>query len=132
MVYSAKLRALRDAKGVTNHELADISGVPESTVSRLMSGQTDNPSLANVCDIVRALDGSMDEVMGLASPVAKTEPDALQELIEKWNRLEAGLEHLHRALAVKDRWIMRMFTYSCILTLLFIATLIAGAIAMAG
>ena len=128
MVYSNKLRALRDAKGLTNHELSDISGVPESTVGRLMNGQTDNPSLQNVYDIVRALGGSMDDVLcmdvSLSHPNDKTNSEALQALTEHYDKLEEGLAHLHHALAMKDKWITRMFAYCCVITLLFIATLI--------
>jgi len=40
---------------LTPQQIADASGVPLSTVSRLLSGQTDNPTFQNVADVVKAI-----------------------------------------------------------------------------
>lgn len=59
------LKALKLKKNLTNQELSDLSGVPVGTINRIMANQTDNPSFQTVCDIVIALDGSLDELAGI-------------------------------------------------------------------
>lgn len=105
MVYANKLRELRDRKGLTNHELAALSGVPESTLCRILSGQTDNPGIQTVCDIVRALDGDMNEVCGFTAP---PKPN-----------LEST-DFIKHVMLVKDRWLRWMFVYCVVLTVMVI------------
>lgn len=66
MLYE-KLKALKMSKNLTIQEISEKSGVPSSTVSRIFSGQTDNPSFQNICDIVIAMEGSLDELVGIKS-----------------------------------------------------------------
>lgn len=71
------LAALKEARKLTNQQIADLSGVPLSTVTRIFNGQTDNPSFQTIIDIVTALDGSLDEIMGLKKPETPEENDKL-------------------------------------------------------
>ena len=64
------LKALKLKKNLTNQELSDLSGVPVGTINRIMANQTDNPSFQTVCDIVIALDGSLDELAGTITDTA--------------------------------------------------------------
>lgn len=77
-----KLKEMKESAHMSTKELSKKSGVPEATISRILSGQTENPCFYNVCDIVVALDGSVDELIN--NKKASTEkPDALIELYEK-------------------------------------------------
>lgn len=60
---STQLKELKDQRKLTNQQLADLAGIPVGTINRIMAGQTDNPSFQTVCDIVMALDGSLDELV---------------------------------------------------------------------
>lgn len=66
-----ELRKLKDEKNMTSQEISAASGVPASTVSRILSGQTDNPSFQNICDMVIAMGGSIDQLVGIASKSEK-------------------------------------------------------------
>lgn len=68
MLFLPKLKELKDRRGLTNQDIAELSRVPLSTVNRILSGQTDNPYFENVADIVIALNGSLDELVGIRSP----------------------------------------------------------------
>lgn len=68
MLFLPKLKELKDKRGLTNQDIAELSRVPLSTVNRILSGQTDNPYFENVADIVIALNGSLDELVGIRSP----------------------------------------------------------------
>lgn len=101
------IRALKEEKHMTSQQLADISKVPISTVNRILSGQTDNPGLQAVCDMVYALGGSVDEMMG--RPAEKQ--DAAVKLYE-------------RSIAVKNKWLLRLFVVCCILVFGILASII--------
>ena len=62
---ATQLKLMKEKRGLTNQQLADLSGVPVGTVNRILSGQTDNPSFQTICDLVLAMDGSLDELAGI-------------------------------------------------------------------
>ena len=62
---STQLKLLKEKRKLTNQQLSDLSGVPVGTINRILSGQTDNPSFQTVCDMVMAMDGSLDELVGI-------------------------------------------------------------------
>ena len=68
MLFLPKLKELKDKRVLTNQDISELSRVPLSTVNRILSGQTDNPYFENVADIVIALNGSLDELVGIRSP----------------------------------------------------------------
>jgi transcriptional regulator with XRE-family HTH domain len=57
------LKELKNKKGLTSKQIAEISKLPEKTVSRIFSGDTPNPYVDTICRIVAVLDGSLDEVL---------------------------------------------------------------------
>lgn len=77
-----RLVQLKEKSGLTNQQIVDKSGVPLSTVTRILNGQTDNPSYRNVADIVIAMKGSLDDIEGIEHPEEKT-PDKVLELYER-------------------------------------------------
>lgn len=110
------LRMLKDKKNVTNQELSDLSGVPIGTINRIMARQTDNPSFQTVCDIVIALDGSLDELAGLKSTVEKEDHNAAlnMEMVQMYRHL----------ISTKDKWIHRLFVCLCFLVVFILAVLV--------
>ena len=52
---SLRLRELRTAKGFTQAQLADLSGVPQSTISRLEAGKLANVNLKQMQQLADAL-----------------------------------------------------------------------------
>ena len=57
------LKELRTAKGNPSYkQIAEQSGVVERTVTRIFSGETDNPGVHHLRDIVKVLDGSLDGI----------------------------------------------------------------------
>lgn len=97
------LQRLKDKRKLTNQQLADLSGVPISSVQRILAGQTDNPSYQSICDLTTALGGSMDELAGIKSEPAEqaVENTAMYKLMEN-------------IIVEKDRWIMRLFIVCCV------------------
>lgn len=111
MAISNQLKQLKEKRKLTNQQLSDLSGVPIGTVNRILSGQTDNPSFQAVCDMVMAMDGSLDELVGIKEETAPTErKSASKEIIQLYEGI----------IADKNRWMVRLFTCCCVLTLVLI------------
>jgi transcriptional regulator with XRE-family HTH domain len=64
---SSNLRQLREARGLTQHQLAKLAGVPRATWAHLESGEA-NPTLAVLHRAAMALQVSLEEL--LAAPRA--------------------------------------------------------------
>lgn len=102
MDFTERLKALKSEKNMTSKEIANLSGVPESTVSRIISKRTSNPGFLDVTAIVRALDGSLDVVAGLCPP--KEKPESV--LIKKY---EKSINETRAALEKKDKQLRRTY-----------------------
>ena len=106
------IKASERKRKLTNQQLSDLSGVPVGTINRILSGQTDNPSFQTVCDMVMAMDGSLDELGGHPardSPGREKKPGQPGDPI----LYEAMIES-------KNKWLHRLFVCCCVLTLVLI------------
>ena len=56
------LLKLKTEKSLTNEQIADLSGVPMGTLVRILIGRTERPFFSAMSDIVRSMDGSVDEM----------------------------------------------------------------------
>ena len=81
-----KLTELKTSRKLTNQQISDLSGVPLSTVTRIFGGQTESPNLQTIADIVKALDGSVDELLGLRYEEKKEAP-VNTDLIELYKEI---------------------------------------------
>ena len=103
-MFTDKLRELKDERKLTNQQIADLSGVPLSTITRIFNGQTDNPNLQTISDIVRAMDGSFDELMGFSRKKG--------ECSDMSDRLILLYQEMIRN---KDKTIKVLFTCLCVI-----------------
>lgn len=83
MVHSASqfgkaLRILRDRCGVTQDDLASLSGVSRMTIAKIETGQTGTVRLDTAASLAGALGVGIDEIAGLA-PVDNN--DAIREFL---------------------------------------------------
>ena len=68
MNYLSKLQDLKDEKGLTYADIAELSGIPEQTVKRIFSGATPDPRFETIAKLTIALGGSLDVLSGLRNP----------------------------------------------------------------
>lgn len=61
MLYK-KLQNLKNSSGMTIQEISDKSKVSLPTVKRIFSGQTPDPGYSSVIAIIKALNGSIDDI----------------------------------------------------------------------
>lgn len=78
------LKELKKKTGMSCKQIADMTNLPERTVVRIMSGDTDAPRVDTLRRIVAVLGGSLDDIFAESgSVVANTDLTALQEEVEK-------------------------------------------------
>lgn len=70
-----KLKEIKAEKRLTNQVIADLSGVPLSTVTRVFNGQTDNPNIQTIEDIAVAMGVSLEDITGIKQVEEKVNPD---------------------------------------------------------
>ena len=56
------LKELKKKSGKKSKDIVEGTGLPERTVVRIFSGETDNPSISTLIPIVNFLGGSLDEI----------------------------------------------------------------------
>ena len=80
-----KLRQLKKKSQMTNQQIAEKSNIPESTVARIFSGKTPNPTITTVVSMARAMGGSVNDFLSdenvktAESEPAAEEPDNCRE-----------------------------------------------------
>lgn len=57
------LKELKKAKGMSAKQIAEKTNLPERTVNRILSGDTDNPYVDTLHRIVSVLGGSLDDIL---------------------------------------------------------------------
>ena len=67
------LKELKKSKGMTCKQIADATKIPESTIKRIFSGETDDPLVSTIHRIVIVLDGSLDHILADTNAVLATE-----------------------------------------------------------
>ena len=77
---AANVRALRDARGLTQAQLAKASGLPRATWANLESGAA-NPTLAVLHRVAVALQVSLEEL--IAAPRTGTHFDARAQIARR-------------------------------------------------
>jgi transcriptional regulator with XRE-family HTH domain len=86
------LKELKKNKGMTTKQIAIETNLPERTVARIFSGDTDNPYVDTLHRIVAVLDGSLDDVLADSKTVVGNKN--LATLQEDVNSLNAEVDRL--------------------------------------
>lgn len=58
--YLDRIKAIKSERKITNDRLAEMTGIPLGTLSKLLAGISDSPKLSNIVAISEALDCSLD------------------------------------------------------------------------
>ena len=81
------LKELKRQTGMTVKHIAELTNLPERTVSRIFSGDTDNPYVDTLHRIVTVLGGSLDDILADTKVIVATE--SFLEVKESANVIEA-------------------------------------------
>lgn len=67
------LKELKKKTGMSSKQIAEMTNLPERTVARIFSGDTDNPYVDTLHRIVTTLGGSLDDILTDTKAVVATE-----------------------------------------------------------
>ncbi len=81
------LKELKKKTGMSVKQVAELSHLPERTVNRVFSGDTDNPYVDTLHRIVTALGGNLNDIFADTKVIVATEE--LVEIKENANVVEA-------------------------------------------
>lgn len=84
------LKELKKEKKMSSKQIAELTNLPERTVIRIFSGDTDNPYVDTLHRIVSVLGGSLDSILADTKAVVGTSD--LSTLQAEVDRLQKELE----------------------------------------
>lgn len=87
-----KLKELKKNKGMSTKQIAEKTDLPERTIARIFSGETDNPYVDTLRRIVSVLGGSLDDIFAESKTVVANQN--LITLQAEVDRLTAENERL--------------------------------------
>lgn len=78
-----KIREAKEAKRITNEDISEMTGIPETTVSRILSGSSKRPGFENVLTMAIALNISVDKILSAALP-DEDPPKPVETVVESY------------------------------------------------
>ena len=102
--YLERIKQLKSEKKMTNERLAERSGIPLGTLSKMLAGMSDSPKLSNIVAVCRALDCSVEYIV---SGIPENRNNSLLDaeelwLVEHYRLLDAYGKELTRLIIEKE------------------------------
>ena len=120
-----KLKAQKVKCGKTSQQIARDSNLSESTVTRILSGKTPNPTIAIVIAMWKAMGGTATELFDdtVKVDVVSEAPQVVVPQVDE--RLYNEVIGIYKdLLKVKDKWIKILFALVTVLVVFVIAVLV--------
>lgn len=121
--------------GMTNQQLADASGVPKTTIDRILRKETANPSMQTVLDLAASVGYSFsnhpEQLPATPQEIGIKDP-LVQHLINVYEnrgiayeeRIKRNTAHFNMLLSEKNRWLKFSLTLNLILVVFICGILI--------
>lgn len=92
-----RLRLLKDKSGMTTKQIADKCNIPESTVTRIFSGKTPNPTIITVMAMTKAMGGTAADIFDDNAQV-NTQPKVPQVVLTDMEQKNLEIVNLYRGI----------------------------------
>lgn len=100
-----RLRTLKDKSGLTTKQIAEKCDIPESTVTRIFSGKTPNPTIITVMAMVKAMGGQAADIFDDNAQV-NTAPTVPQVVLTDIEQKNLEIVELYKSIIkTKDKYI---------------------------
>ena len=100
-----RLRMLKDKSGLTTKQIAEKCDIPESTVARIFTGKTPNPTIITVMAMTKAMGGTAADIFDDNAQV-NTIPAVPQSVLSDVERKNEEITELYeRIIKTKDKYI---------------------------
>lgn len=91
MVWLDNLRIMKERSGLTTKEIASQSGIPEPTLEKLFAGQTKDPKLTTMTQLVHFLGFTLDDLVDTEKTPEAGNPATEADELEYFKQLESVL-----------------------------------------
>ena len=105
-----RLRTLKDKSGLTTKQIAEKCDTPESTVARIFSGKTPNPTIITVLAMVKAMGGTAADIFDDNAQV-NTNPMVPQVVVSDIERAHSETTELYKDIIKSKDKSIRLLTY---------------------
>lgn len=123
---------------MTSQQLSDASGVPKSTIDRILRGDTPNPSMQTILDLAAAvgysfgnhpqLEPAVHNAAGIKDPLILQIISVYEDRVRSYEeRIKRNTAHFNMLLSEKNRWIKLSLTLNIILVIFICAVLLYDA-----
>ena len=112
-----KLKALKVKSGMTSAQIAKSCDIPESTVTRIFSGKTPNPTVTTVISMWKAMGGTATDLFDetVKVDVVSEAPQVVVPQVDE--RLYNEIISIYKdLLKIKDKRINTLLTFLAVLT----------------
>lgn len=117
-----KLTKYKELTNLSINEISNMTNIPVSTVSRVFSGKTENPSFETISAIARAMNVSLDELAEMPTTTFKCEVEVLvAKVIQEKNKM---IDDKNIDLKQKNKWIKALFISLFVMFIVFATILI--------
>ena len=100
-----RFRALKDKSGLTTKQIAEKCNIPESTVTRIFSGKTPNPTIITVMAMTKAMGGTAADIFDDDAQV-NTIPAVPQSVLTEVEQKNLEIIELYKnIIKSKDKYI---------------------------
>lgn len=117
-----RLKALKVKSGKTSLQIAKDCDIPESTVTRIFSGKTPNPTVATVIAMTKAMGGKAADIFDdtVKVDVVSDAPQVVVPQVDE--RLYNEVIGIYKdSIKTKDKWIAVLFGLVTVLVVFIIA-----------
>ena len=114
-----RLRILKDKSGMTTKQIAEKCDIPESTVTRIFSGKTPNPTIITVMAMTKAMGGTAADIFDDNAQV-NTQPKVPQVVLTDMEKKNLEIVDLYKGIIESKDKTIKLLTY----VLLGLATVI--------
>jgi transcriptional regulator with XRE-family HTH domain len=105
-----RLRVLKDKSGMTTKQIADKCNIPESTVARIFSGKTPNPTIITIMAMTKAMGGTAADIFDDNAQV-NTAPAIPQVVVSDMERQNEEVKELYKNIIKSKDKTIRLLTY---------------------
>ena len=105
-----RLRMLKDKSGLTAKQIADKCNIPESTVTRIFSGKTPNPTIITVMAMTKAMGGTAADIFDDNAQI-NTAPKVPQTVLSDIERKNLEIVELYKDMIKSKDKTIKLLTY---------------------
>ena len=89
--YLDRIKLMKNEKKMTNEQLAERTGIPLGTLSKILAGMSDSPKLSNIIAICNVLDCSVEYIVSGTPENTNNYSLSGEEIrmIESWRELDS-------------------------------------------